>query len=181
MQGATSVRTHDHADGTLYGVREAKDQPSVVVTSTDQGLTWNDIFTVRGPIDDLAVDHPSDRVYVAMWGKLYRWEKTTGQLNEVNGLVPDQDGSPRVLSVAVDPVDPRIVYIAGNRNSFASNASAQRSTDGGATWTNLTRQLPLDGTGLDGGRESHFVRVHPKTREAWFATNCYGVWIHAAP
>ncbi len=181
MEGATSVRTHDFSDGTLYGVREARDQPNVVLTSADHGVTWTELFTVRGPIDDLAVDHARGRVYVVFWGKLHQWERASGQLTEVTTLVPDQDGAPHVRSVAIDPVDPTIVYMAGNRNVFASNASAQRSRDAGKTWENLNRQTPLDGTGLDGGRESHFVRVHPKTREAWFATNCYGVWIHDAP
>jgi hypothetical protein len=78
-------------------------------------------------------------------------------------------------------VDPAVIYIAGNRDIFASNASAQRSRDFGATWENLTLSTPLDGKKLDGGREAHFVRVNPKTREAWFATNCYGVWIYYSP
>lgn len=181
MTGATSVRTHDPSDGTLYGVREAKDQPNVIVTSSDHGQTWNDLFTLPGWVADVAVDHQRGRVYVAAGDKLHQWEKASGEITEVTGFVSDQTGRPRILSVAVDPVDPSVIYIAGNRNIFASNASAQRSIDAGRTWENLIRQEPLDGKGLDGGRESQFVRVNPKTREPWFATNCYGVWIHAAP
>ena len=56
-----------------------------------------------------------------------------------------------------------------------------RSRDGGATWQNLTRQAPLpsdrrDPNQLDGGREAICVRVHPKTRQAWVSTSCYGIW-----
>ncbi len=181
MHNATSVRTHDHRSGTLYGVREGRDRPSVVVFSTDRGASWRDLFTVPGQIDDLAVDPQRQRIYVARGGRLYQWERSTPELVELFGLAHDQEGPPHVRSVAVDPADTSVVYIAGNRNIFASDASAQRSRDAGLTWENLTRTAPLDGRGLDGGREAHFVRVHPKTREAWFATNCYGVWIHAAP
>jgi hypothetical protein len=45
----------------------------------------------------------------------------------------------------------------------------------------LTRQTPLSQTGLDGGRESFIVRVHPVTRDAWFGTGCYGTWRYPPP
>jgi len=181
MDGVTSVRTHDAATGALYGFVEIKNKPTVVVSSTDHGATWVEVFTAPSLVADLAVQPGGGRVYLALWSSLAIWDKTSGETREITGLVPDQEGETSVLSVAVDPVDPAVIYVAGNRNIFASNASAQRSRDAGATWENLTRALPLDGRGLDGGRESHFVRVHPETREAWFATNCYGVWIYAAP
>ena len=181
MNSVTSVRTHDHATGNLYGLIESTGQPATLVMSSDGGGSWSSILTAPGSVSDLAVEPGGARIYIASRSRLFVWEKSTGATTELAGLLPDQGGQPRVLSVAVDPVDPAVIYIAGNRDIFASNASAQRSRDFGATWENLTLSTPLDGKKLDGGREAHFVRVNPKTREAWFATNCYGVWIYSSP
>jgi photosystem II stability/assembly factor-like uncharacterized protein len=181
MKGVSSVRTHDAVSGHLFGVREAKDQPAAIVVSADHGATWADVFTIRGGVDDLAVDGKNGRIYVAAGARLRVWDKATSAVTDIKGFAPDPDGAPRIQSVAVDPVDPSVLYIAGCRNVFASNASAQRSLDGGATWTNLAVDTPLDGKILDGGRESLWVRVNPKTREAWFATSCYGMWKYAPP
>lgn len=181
MTGVSSVRTHDPASGDLYGVVTTKDAPTTVVRSADHGLTWEEVFRAPGPVADLAVVPGGARIYVATGRELLTWEKESNATTAVKGLIPDQEGAPPVLSVAVDPKDPAVVYIAGCRNEFASNASAQRSRDAGATWQNLIVNSPLDGTIRDGGREAHWVRVNPKTREAWFATSCYGVWKYAAP
>ncbi|MBC8011295.1 MAG: hypothetical protein H7067_14505 [Burkholderiales bacterium] len=175
------MRTHDVASGNLYGVREAKDQPSVIVFSSDSGVTWRDVFTTKERVTDLAVDSKNGRIYLAVTSRLLVWEKATGAVTELKGFARDPEGAPRIQSVAVDPVDPSVIYIAGGRNTFASNASAQRSLDGGVTWTNLAVNTPLDGKVLDGGRESLWVRVNSKTREAWFATSCYGIWKYAPP
>ncbi len=180
MEDVSAVFTHDPVSGALFGAKSVKDQSRhSVLRSADGGVTWDMVFTHDGPVDDLAVDAGNSRIYFVSAGRLLVHE--SGEVREISTLVPDQDGPPHVRSVALDPVDPAILYAAGNRNQFASNASAQRSVDGGKTWTNLTRSLPLDGVGRDGGRESMWVRVHPKTREAWFATNCYGIWRHRSP
>ena len=36
-------------------------------------------------------------------------------------------------------------------------------------------------SGPDGGREALAMRVHPKTRELWVGTACYGLWKLSAP
>ncbi|MBC8012183.1 MAG: hypothetical protein H7067_19040, partial [Burkholderiales bacterium] len=181
MENVSSVRSHDPVNGNLFGVRETKDQPTVIVVSADHGATWTDVFTTKSSVADLAVDGKNGRIYLAVTSRLLVWDKTTAAITELKGFARDPDGAPRIQSVAVDPVNPAVIYIAGGRNTFASNASAQRSLDGGATWINLAHNTPLDGKLLDGGRESLWVRVHAKTREAWFATSCYGVWKYAPP
>lgn len=181
MENVSSVRTHDALNGNLYGVREAKGQPTAIVVSGDHGATWTDVFTTKDGVADLAVDGKNGRIYLAVTSRLLVWDQATAAITELKGFARDPEGAPRIQSVAVDPVAPSVVYIAGGRNTFASNASAQRSLDGGATWMNLTVNSPLDGKVRDGGRESIWVRVNPKTREAWFATSCYGLWKYAPP
>jgi photosystem II stability/assembly factor-like uncharacterized protein len=178
MDGVSAIYTHNPADGTLYGVHSVKDSPtSYIVKSQDGGITWEPVFQHHSAINDLSVDPVSGKIFFVSEGNLMiRDGETT---TRVESLVHDQDGLPYVRSVSIDPTNPSIVYMAGNRNQYASNASAQRSLDGGRTWTNLTHNQPLNGTQKDGGRESMWVRVHPTTREAWFITNCYGLWKHA--
>jgi hypothetical protein len=94
----------------------------------------------------------------------------------MDNLPKDQWNGRRVSSVAVDPHDDNVVYVACHRDLFSTNAAVLRSTDAGKTWTNLTRNKPLDGKNKDGGREAIVVRVHPRTRYAYVATSCYGIW-----
>ena len=90
----------------------------------------------------------------------------------------DQFGGVRVGSVALDPVDPAVIYAANHQDVYACNNAVVRSTDGGRTWTNLTTDMPLAGASGGGGpHEVQFLRVHPKTRELWAAGQCYGVWV----
>ena len=181
MEGVTSVRTHDHATGTLYGLLEAEGHPSVIVASSDHGVHWEQVFTTSGPIADMAIEPGGARIYLAARTHLVAWDRHTSSTTPLTGLVHDQAGAPRVLSVAIDPLVPSTLYIAGNRDTFASNASAQRSLDSGLTWETLNRNQPLGEGALDGAREAKWVRVHPVTREPWFATCCHGLWIHSAP
>ena len=182
MSDCSRVYTADKA-GDLWGV--SRDGTSIVV-SHDNGASWQSV-TPKEKIADLAVAPDGGSLYAVSANALWKCEglKTDApKWTKIENLVPDLWGSPRVRSVAIDPIDANLVYIATNRDVFASSASAQRSRDGGATWENLTRQAPLDGdiaTGKDGGREAIWVRVNPQTREAWFSTSCYGIWKIGAP
>ena len=184
MTGCSRVYTADKA-GNLWGVLWEKND---IVTSQDNGATWKTAAN-KEKVKDLAVDPDGNTLYATVdGGALWKCEglksAAAPRWTKIEGLVPDQWGAPNVKSVAIDPTNPDVIYIAANRNTFASSASAQRSVDGGKTWRNLIRQTPLGdeiATGKDGGREANWVRVHPKTREAWFSTSCYGIWKLAPP
>lgn len=180
MKGADVVYTHDDKTQDLYGLKFRGGPDLVtVVRSSDGGVSWEKVVRLDEKVQDIAVDHERNRLYLPAVWKVFVWED--GQLSEMDTVPKDQEGKRRMLSVAVDPVEPNIVYLAGNRNAFASNASCFRSMDGGKTWQNLNLQEPLDGEKLDGGRESQWVRVHAGTRQPWFATGCYGIWKYSAP
>lgn len=190
MTGCTRVYTFNARTNELWGVlwNDGTGQGGIVV-STDKGATWRIATRPDKNISDLAVDPSGDKLWAvadnAVWvceglsGSSTR--SSLGTWRKIETLVADQWGAPRVTSIALDPTNSNIVYIATHRDLISSSAAAQRSSDGGATWTNLTRQTPLDGVAKDGGREAFWVRVHPTTREAWFATACYGLWKIAAP
>ncbi|MBC7805569.1 MAG: hypothetical protein H7145_05405 [Akkermansiaceae bacterium] len=150
-----------------------------VVSSSDKGATWQKVAETSGTLDDVAVDHKTGRVYVAAEDKLKAFD--AGRWIVLD-LPADQFGNTlRCVTVATDPRNPQTVYVAGPRNTYATQCTAARSTDGGKTWRNLTVTLPLK-SGLDNGpHEVSCIRVHPQTGEAWAAGQCYGMWRIAPP
>ena len=175
MTACSGVFAHDAA-GRLYGRNR-----SGVVVSADQGASWTLLAATSGTIEDLAVAPDGGQVWVIVDNReLRRWDTQTWTV--VGNLVPDQEpANPRVSTVAVDPVDPRVVYVGRSRGRFTSSVSVQRTTNGGATWTSLTLSRPLTEGQRDGGREARCLRVHPRTRELWVAGSCFGLWVHPAP
>ena len=149
-----------------------------LVVSRDHGKTWERLATVEDGIGDIAVDHVHGRVYVASADRLKVVE--AGKVAVLN-TPPDQFGSHRIRTVAVDPVDPAVVYAGTGKDIYSASNSVVCSIDAGKTWTVLTRSAPLDGKGLDGGREANCIRVHPKTRDLWVFTGCYGLWRYGKP
>jgi photosystem II stability/assembly factor-like uncharacterized protein len=159
----------------LFGIgQESATTDRAVLESRDGGATWKAI--AKGEAHDVAFDRVRSRLYIARREKgLDAVDLDTGTVTTL-AVPKDQRNGWRVRSVAVDPKDPSIVYVAQNKDTYASSVAVTRSTDAGQTWEVLTRQTPLDGTSRDGGREAFWVRVHPTTREAWFITGCYGIW-----
>ena len=174
MTGCDGVFIASPSTKTLYGR-----QKTALLRSTDHGATWEKIADQPDEIGDVAVDHKTGRVYIAAGDKLKAWQN--GAWTEI-ALPADQFGAPlRCQTVATDPQAPNVVYAGGPRNIYASHCTIARSTDGGKTWRNLTVTTPLR-PGIDNGpHEVSCIRVHPVTREAWVAGQCYGMWRIAAP
>ena len=157
----------------LYGANG-----STVVKSTNDGATWSNVVTVSGTVADLAYDWTDNRLYIVSGTSLLEYNGTS--TTNLSGLLPaDNEGSQSVVSVAVDPVNPTIVYAAWNGGTYMSNQAIRYSLNAGATWGTLTKQ-PGD-TGLDGGRESACVRVNPLTRYLYSTGSCFGVWKYPPP
>jgi uncharacterized protein (TIGR02145 family) len=178
MNGCDGVFTSSFVGGReLYGRNGGS-----LVTSADTGATWTILASLPGRIDDVAYDHVRNRVYAAYNGELFQYD--AGVLREITAAIPaDQFGSRRIRTVAVDPVDPSVVYAGGASNVYSSDTAVVRSTDAGQTWQSLIRGVRVDTvkTGPDGGREAIAIRVHPKTRYAYVGTGCYGFWKFGPP
>ena len=180
MEGCDAVFTSvPGTAGSFYGGKGA-----AVVASRDHGATWSPVASLPdgSNVRDVACDGPGRQLYAVADGslRLFSIELPTGKVTEITDrLVADQMGNRGAWSVAVDPVDPRVVYTGRPGNIYLNDAAVCRSTDSGRTWTSLTRSLRLPAAmprGSDGGREAMWVRVHPQTRFAYVATNCFGLW-----
>jgi hypothetical protein len=168
MPGCDGVFTTEPERHALYGLHD-----QTVVKSTDHGLTWISQVEVPGGAVDLAVDARSNTIYAASEDHLKAWHDGKWETIETPG---DQYGRQTVRTVAVDPQDPAIIYVGGPRNTYASQATVCRSTDGGKTWRNLTVTSALGGSVSEGPHEVCAIRVHPATHEAWVAGQCFGLW-----
>ncbi|MEM6315670.1 MAG: hypothetical protein AAF743_16405, partial [Planctomycetota bacterium] len=139
-------------------------QRRLVAWSRDDGATWQHV-RMSDDILDVSYDAATDTALVVAGEKLFRIDAFTTDPAIASVETPaDDQGQRRVTGVCHDPSDGRIVYAAQHKNVYAASAAALRSTDGGRTWTVLTRNVPLakderDPTGLDGGREAMDVRV----------------------
>ena len=182
MDGCSGVLST--AGGVLVGGHLDDDgKQASLALSTDGGETWRTI-PVPGRVQDASYDPAADVALVANEDRLLRVSGATGDSPKIDVLDTPADslGNRRVTGVCHDPRDRRTVYAAQHKNVYATDVAAMRSTDGGETWTVLTRRdAPLprdrrDPAQLDGGREAMQVRVHPTTGAAWFSTGCYGVW-----
>jgi lysophospholipase L1-like esterase/photosystem II stability/assembly factor-like uncharacterized protein len=173
MADCEGVFTFNPATKALYGKKG-----SAVVVSKDHGATWTKAAEVEGGFRDVAVDHKSGRVYVASQDQLKVWD---GKAWTTVETPKDQYGRPCVRTVAVDPQATAVVYVGGSRDIYSSHATVCRTTDAGKTWTNLTVNAPLAAGAPGGPHEVSAIRVHPVTREAWAAGQCYGMWRIAPP
>jgi hypothetical protein len=179
MEDCSAVLTNDAADpARLFGVKD-RGQDWAVVLSEDKGENWQVLAVRPQRIRDIAIDPVRNRLYAVSSDDLWFWEENAWQ--RVVNLPQDQLNGWRIATVAVDPVDPDVVYAGGKRDLFKTSVAVVRSLDGGATWENLTQTEPLDGTRRDGGREAICARVHPTTRELYVSTGCYGIWKHSPP
>jgi photosystem II stability/assembly factor-like uncharacterized protein len=180
MNGCDGVFTSNPVgDRELYG-RNGRS----LVKSTDKGATWTALASLPGDAGDVAYDHVRNRVYATSNEKLHQYDADAGALKEITQAIPtDQFGARRTHTVAVDPVDPSVVYVGGARDVYSTDTAVLRSTDAGQTWQSLIRSVRVDNvkTGLDGGREAIAMRVHPRTRYLWVGTGCYGLWKFGPP
>ncbi len=171
MTGCLGVFTYDRADGrTLNGANK-----SAFVASTDHDVTGLPVATLPGAdVRDLAHDAAAKRLWAAdSKARLWIIPLDGGAPEDITESLPlSWLGRRGADSVAVDPGNPRIVYVAKPGNDYLSDVAGLRSLDGGATWHSLNTPA----FGVEEAREARWVRVNPKTREAWFATGCFGLW-----
>jgi photosystem II stability/assembly factor-like uncharacterized protein len=126
--------------------------------STDAGKTWRHIgLRDAGQIADVEV-HPKDEnlVYVAVLGHAFGPNPTRGVFRSKDGgrtwdKILFRSDSAGAIDLAMDPVNPRILYAAfwqvRRGPSFMSSGGRGsglfKTTDGGETWTEITRNEGL--------------------------------------
>lgn len=144
-----------------------------VYRSTDGGRTWKNMGLRDSKQIARILLHPTDRdiVYVAALGDLWKsggergvYQTTDGGRTWTRVLDPGPDAG--ATELVMDPRDPQVLYAATyqrRRASFGFNGGGPASglwktTDGGRSWTRLTRGLPEGPWGRSG---IAIFRAHP--------------------
>lgn len=161
-----------HSD-TIYAMNPARTQ---IYRSDNQGTTWR-LYANPGWQFRKLDSVPTFTADPVDPDKIYTLDQR-GDLAIFNGTtwihtgVIDRAGTARnnfVRTIAVDPRHTNIIY-AGMMGSGIS--CVWRSTDGGATWQDISRNLPRDGMSA--------MAVSPHTGEL-FRGSCIGTWVFPPP
>lgn len=170
-------------DVVYVGTGEANNSRSTydgngVYKSTDGGKTWTHVGLPNAGRIGRIVVHPKnpDIVFVAASGKLYSENPDRGVYRSTDGgkswtktLDHKVDGRAiGAIDIAMDPSNPNVLYAATYDKvrrpwTFGEGGPGSgifKSTDGGATWRQLTNGLP---TGLLGRIGLSIARSQPRT------------------
>ena len=193
MDGCINVYTHNpKGQKELYGMDETG---KYVVASYDDGKTWkkvNNTEFIPNPkyasahVMDVAYDWKNEVAYAACeGGYLYKTSTKDGSVECVlNRYVDEYKRAPVNLKgwyciskVAVDPIDPNIIYCGGAGNTFLNDCALYRSVDGGKSFQVITSNTTnsIVKQGRQGGFETNSLEVNPKTGELLFAGGCFGI------
>ena len=142
--------------------------------SLDEGQTWKSISPVPGGLTDAAVDSQNGRYFIASGHRLKHLSR--GIWTEMNTPL-DPFGGRWIQTVAIDPVNPNIVYAGGMSSGYVTEVPVVFSTDAGRTWNKLMAAGPTRPGTSSGPRQVSWMRVNPATRELWVGTQGYGVWV----
>ncbi len=136
-----------------------------VYRSTDGGQTWQKMGLEETRHVGKIVIHPTDpnTVYVAAAGHLWGSNPERGVFKTTDGgkswkKVLYKDENTGAIDLAMDPKDPDVVFAAMYQrqrkgwgfNGGGPGSGIYRTTDGGATWVELTRGLPAGDKGRIG-------------------------------
>jgi photosystem II stability/assembly factor-like uncharacterized protein len=123
--------------------------------SEDGGASWTNVFSQDGWVFNVHVT--ADGTVYCPGTNLWRstdhgthWTKLT-----------NFSGNRTILGLEVDPTDPKTIWVSAVTWDASSNGAVYRSRDGGATWEDITGDLPYVKPGI--------LRFNPKTRELWAA------------
>lgn len=193
MDGCINVYTHNpKGQKELYGMDETG---KYIVTSYDDGKTWqkvNNTEFIPNPkyasahILDVAYDWKNEVAYAACeGGYLYKTSTKDGSVECVLNRYVDEykrapvnlKGGYSISKVAVDPIDPNIIYCGGAGNTFLNDCALYRSVDGGKSFQVITSNTTnsIVKQGRQGGFETNSLEVNPKTGELLFAGGCFGI------
>ena len=193
MNGCINVYTHNIKNPEeLFGIDETAKN---VVVSRDEGKTWTKVNNtefginqqgVSKKIASISYDWKNEKIYVACeGGYLYTTSMKDGSIECIlDKDIPECRRAPlnfkgkyTVSEVAVDPIDPNIIYCGGSGNTYIDDCGLYRSVDGGKTFQVVTsnKTNSIIKKGKQGGFETNSLIVNPKTGELIFGGSCFGI------
>lgn len=110
-----------------------------VYSSPDRGNTWTSISGILGELHEIAIAKSnSERIYASSFNNLF--VKNIGANTWVTRSLPAA-----ISDIEVDPDDMNTLYIT--IPGFIAGSKVYKSSDAGASWTNISGSLPNVSTG----------------------------------
>lgn len=108
-------------------------------------------------------------------GGAYRWNGDHW-MPVTDFLDRDNANALGIESIAFDPTNPDVIYLAGGMYVGAGNGSILRTTDGGLTWEHYGIGVPMGGN-ADGRSMGERLAVDPnQPTTLYFASRTLGLW-----
>jgi len=152
---------------------------SPVKAAQQEPYNWQSVSIGGGGFVSGMVMHPTepDLAYIRTdVGGAYRWDPVNHKWIQLMNKIPRrQSNLYGIDSIAIDPSDPNVVYVAAGKYDW-SNGDILKSTDRGATWTSSGFNLRMlaNGTGKDQGER---LVVDPNNGQILFMGTRYdGLW-----
>jgi photosystem II stability/assembly factor-like uncharacterized protein len=180
---AVTVIAVSPTTGAIYA-KDKDDGNSLETTkiwrSTDQGIQWQettiDAIPVKpNQVSQIAISPANDyNIYAATnSGGIYVLSEQDGRWEQKNqGVardIPDTPGNQyNTKYIAIDPVNPNIIYIGKNAEHFGHSDGILVSTDSGESWENISKNLGMEST-IWG------IKVNPNNDAVYIATSL-GTW-----
>jgi photosystem II stability/assembly factor-like uncharacterized protein len=121
--------------------------------SEDEGATWQHVFTTEDWSFNVEVT-PSGSV-LACGVNLHRSTDHGKTWTQITSFPAGQT----IVGIAVDPGDEKRMWIARTTWDSSSRGGIYATSDGGATWSEITGDIPF--------RKPQVLRYNPETRELW--------------
>lgn len=121
--------------------------------SEDEGATWQHVFTAEDWSFNVEVT-PSGTV-LAGGKNLHRSTDHGKTWTQITSFTTGQT----IVGIAFDPADEKRIWIARTTWDSSSQGGIYATSDGGATWSEITGDIPF--------RKPQVLRYNPATRELW--------------
>ncbi len=121
--------------------------------SEDGGASWINVFNKESYVFNLLVS--KDGTVYCPGQNLWRSTDHGATWKQLTNFT----GGKTIAAIEVDPRNPKTIWIAQTTWDGSSNGAVYKTTDAGATWQNITGNLPY--------AKPQILRFNPETNELW--------------
>ena len=139
--------------------------------SDDSGASWTSASPIKAAVNVMASSPlRPDVIFILASARIFRSQDGAQTWQE--GNLPISPNGPAPTSITIDPTNASIIYIAGAYSNTNEQAFILKSTDGGATFQQISAQAVLTST--------QAIAIDPLNPKSLFATGIDGTVYHSA-